>query len=348
MADTNNDFDLPRWQTHLDAVSTAPPPPAVSAAPPPRNHVLHPRQPRGPADAEHAPSPPYLAALSRSASLSGAPAATPAAPRIRRHPPHDDAMPSSSFYPPGVSYQSPSAPSAPAPASDSFAEMYYAPKRSQDPSRAGRSPLRGPSTPLLDPYQQPYPYPTHQPRPHPQQYPMDPQPAAQSHTHLATHAMVKQSSLSNPSTPISYLHSSQASHYYPHDQSMLVDMPPQRRRVSGFRRVRSVHDLQPRLEIEPAGRRMASNGAYLSVRRHSLPALAADFFLCPQPLHQLTTNIIDTYHICNPQFRYESTHNPRRVLTKPSKPVHNEGYDNEDYDYILYVNDWLGTEEGHK
>jgi dual specificity protein kinase YAK1 len=36
------------------------------------------------------------------------------------------------------------------------------------------------------------------------------------------------------------------------------------------------------------------------------------------------------------------------VLTKPSKPAHNEGYDNEDYDYILYVNDWLGTEEGHK
>lgn len=36
------------------------------------------------------------------------------------------------------------------------------------------------------------------------------------------------------------------------------------------------------------------------------------------------------------------------MLTKPSKPAHNEGYDNEDYDYILYVNDWLGTEEGHK
>lgn len=67
-----------------------------------------------------------------------------------------------------------------------------------------------------------------------------------------------------------------------------------------------------------------------------------------QPLRQLTTHITDTYRICNPQFKYESTHNPRRVLTKPSKPAHNEGYDNEDYDYILYVNDWLGTEEGHK
>ena len=57
---------------------------------------------------------------------------------------------------------------------------------------------------------------------------------------------------------------------------------------------------------------------------------------------------METYHICNPQFRYEAAHNPRRVLTKPSKPSHNDGYDNEDYDYILYVNDWLGNEEGHK
>ena len=36
------------------------------------------------------------------------------------------------------------------------------------------------------------------------------------------------------------------------------------------------------------------------------------------------------------------------MLTKPSKPAHNDGYDNEDYDYILYVNDWLGTDDGHK
>ena len=57
---------------------------------------------------------------------------------------------------------------------------------------------------------------------------------------------------------------------------------------------------------------------------------------------------METYRICNPQFHYESTHNPRRVLTKPSKPTHNDGYDNEDYDYILYVNDWLGAEDGHK
>jgi dual specificity protein kinase YAK1 len=36
------------------------------------------------------------------------------------------------------------------------------------------------------------------------------------------------------------------------------------------------------------------------------------------------------------------------VLTKPSKPCKNEGYDNEDYDYILYVNDILGSADGHR
>ncbi|KAF8549231.1 kinase-like protein [Imleria badia] len=111
---------------------------------------------------------------------------------------------------------------------------------------------------------------------------------------------------------------------------MLVDPAPQhRRRASGFRRVRDNRDLRPYVNSHPTGRRVDSNGLILS------------------PIRQLTTHIVDTYHICNPQFRYESTHNPRRVLTKPSKPAHNDGYDNEDYDYILYVNDWLGNEDGH-
>ncbi|KIJ68002.1 hypothetical protein HYDPIDRAFT_83234 [Hydnomerulius pinastri MD-312] len=111
---------------------------------------------------------------------------------------------------------------------------------------------------------------------------------------------------------------------------MVVDAAPQhRRRASGFRRVRDNRDLRPYVNNQQAGRRVDANGVILS------------------PLRQLTTNILDTYHICNPQFRYESGHNPRRVLTKPSKPSHNDGYDNEDYDYILYVNDWLGNEDGH-
>ncbi|KAG6880213.1 hypothetical protein C0992_003877 [Termitomyces sp. T32_za158] len=149
-------------------------------------------------------------------------------------------------------------------------------------------------------------------------------------THLSAHPTSRQNTISNPPTPLSYLHSqSPASQFYSPDQ-MAVDPPPQRRRPSGFRRVRTAHDVQPRTDVPITGRRMTSDGTYLS------------------PLLQLTTNIVETYHICNPKFRYESAHNPRRVLTKPSKPAHNDGYDNDDYDYILYVNDWLGTEEGHK
>lgn len=63
----------------------------------------------------------------------------------------------------------------------------------------------------------------------------------------------------------------------------------------------------------------------------------------------MTLHLPATYRICNPSFKYESSRNPRRVLTKPSKGTKNDGYDNEDSDYILYVNDILGSEEaGHK
>ncbi|KAI6110557.1 kinase-like domain-containing protein [Pisolithus croceorrhizus] len=111
---------------------------------------------------------------------------------------------------------------------------------------------------------------------------------------------------------------------------MVVDAPQHRRRASGFRRVRDSRDLRPYVNNQTSGKRVDANGVVLA------------------PLRQLTTHIVETYNVCNPQFRYESAHNPRRVLTKPSKPVHNDGYDNEDYDYILYVNDWLGSEDGHK
>ena len=67
-----------------------------------------------------------------------------------------------------------------------------------------------------------------------------------------------------------------------------------------------------------------------------------------QPLKALSTHLLQTYNLVNPSFRYETSHNPRRVLTKPSIKAGNDGYDNEEADYILYVNDWLGQEEGNK
>lgn len=101
-------------------------------------------------------------------------------------------------------------------------------------------------------------------------YAMDtssPHPSSQSQTHLVAHAASRQNSSSNPPTPLSYMPSSQASgaHYYPQDQAMSIDVPPPKRRASGFRRVRNVHDLQPRTDIPTTGRRMGSDGAYLSV-----------------------------------------------------------------------------------
>ncbi|KAK9674782.1 dual specificity protein kinase yak1, variant 2 [Basidiobolus ranarum] len=65
-------------------------------------------------------------------------------------------------------------------------------------------------------------------------------------------------------------------------------------------------------------------------------------------LKSLTRHIAKTYRDCNSKYTYEKTHNPRRVLTKPSQGVKNEGYDNENSDYILYVNDVLGVDSGHQ
>lgn len=101
--------------------------------------------------------------------------------------------------------------------------------------------------------------------------------------------------------------------------------------VPRFRKVQSMQDVSHRVHTQPLYRRADPEGGFLS------------------PLQALTTHLPATYRICNPNFKYESSRNPRRVLTKPSKGVKNDGYDNEDSDYILYVNDILGSEEAsHK
>ncbi|KAI4175027.1 MAG: hypothetical protein LQ346_008148 [Caloplaca aetnensis] len=98
-----------------------------------------------------------------------------------------------------------------------------------------------------------------------------------------------------------------------------------------FQRLERTSDLEPKINTQPAFRRANPEGGFIS------------------PLQSLTTHLPATYRICNPAFKYESSRNPRRVLTKPSKGVKNDGFDNEDSDYILYVNDILGNEEnGHK
>lgn len=61
-----------------------------------------------------------------------------------------------------------------------------------------------------------------------------------------------------------------------------------------------------------------------------------------------TIGLIECFSSYDPTFSYDKSLNPRRVLTKPSRPVHNNGHDNEKWDYILYVNDVIGNEEGRK
>ena len=101
--------------------------------------------------------------------------------------------------------------------------------------------------------------------------------------------------------------------------------------VPQFRKCHNAAELQPRINMQPPFRRANPEGGFIS------------------PLQALTTHLPATYRICNPAFQYESSRNPRRVLTKPSKGTKNDGYDNEDSDYILHVNDILGSEEtNHK
>ncbi|CZT15799.1 related to serine/threonine-protein kinase minibrain [Ramularia collo-cygni] len=110
-----------------------------------------------------------------------------------------------------------------------------------------------------------------------------------------------------------------------HQMSGTPDSVPQ------FTKVNGINDLNSHINSQPPFRRANPEGGFIS------------------PLQALTTHLPATYRICNPGFQYESSRNPRRVLTKPSKGVKNDGYDNEDSDYILYVNDILGSEEtNHK
>lgn len=131
-------------------------------------------------------------------------------------------------------------------------------------------------------------------------------------------------------------------------QNMSSSRTPGAGPVPRLQKIKSVQELQPRINSQPPFRRANPEGGFISVRE--IATFSILLLTCAaQPLQALTTHLPSTYRICNPTFKYESSRNPRRVLTKPSKGVKNDGYDNEDSDYILYVNDILGSEEtGHK
>ncbi|KAI9264296.1 kinase-like domain-containing protein [Phascolomyces articulosus] len=147
--------------------------------------------------------------------------------------------------------------------------------------------------------------------------------------------------LSSPTTPRSAT-SSFSSHLSPLRTTFAAPSIPEgspldftlpcTRNHSAFRRVRDHHDLRPILSN--------IDRSYHHTHHHHHHYTS--------PLLALTRDLNTTYQLCNDTFRYNAVHNPRRVLTKPSKPCGNDGYDNEDFDYILYVNDILGSTEGHK
>lgn len=56
---------------------------------------------------------------------------------------------------------------------------------------------------------------------------------------------------------------------------------------------------------------------------------------------KVTSGLVQTYQTSNQTFTYNQAAKPRRVLTKPSLGVKNEGFDNENSDLILYVGDVL-------
>jgi hypothetical protein len=62
-------------------------------------------------------------------------------------------------------------------------------------------------------------------------------------------------------------------------------------------------------------------------------------------LLRTTVYLKETYSSNNPKLDYTV---PKRVLTKPSKPVRNENHDNENYDYILKVNEILGQDPNYQ
>lgn len=97
-----------------------------------------------------------------------------------------------------------------------------------------------------------------------------------------------------------------------------------------IRRFVTRNQLMPVKVVHPKNRRALPDGGFMS------------------PLVALTTNLASTYHICDPEFDYQLSHNPRRILTEPHEPKLNGGFDNVESDYILHVNDILGTDENRR
>jgi serine/threonine protein kinase len=81
------------------------------------------------------------------------------------------------------------------------------------------------------------------------------------------------------------------------------------------------------------------------------PSVAGGVLPRPPPLKMLnrcTVGIVDLYSACSADFRFESSLQPRRCLTKNNTAISNEGRDNSEGDFILHARDVLGAVKGRR
>ncbi|KAI8981571.1 kinase-like domain-containing protein [Pilobolus umbonatus] len=153
-------------------------------------------------------------------------------------------------------------------------------------------------------------------------------PNYQSHTHSRTASIPTLNNTDYSPTYTRYSFPRYNSNSHTHDTQIILEEEPHyfdRIEYSGAFRI-----MNPEIELPYFPSRVKED------KHHGV-----------KPLLSLTVDLKATYHACNHSFQYNATNNPRRVLTKPSKASKNDGYDNDDFDYILYVNDILGSTEGH-
>eukprot|EP00051_Salpingoeca_urceolata_P020866 m.318174 g.318174 ORF g.318174 m.318174 type:complete len:1036 (+) comp19697_c0_seq10:540-3647(+) len=76
-----------------------------------------------------------------------------------------------------------------------------------------------------------------------------------------------------------------------------------------------------------------------------LPSPVPDDQERKRPLQRATCELKELYRDCNVEFRYDNSVVTRRVLTNPSSPVANDGYDNTKGDYILRAREQIGEDD---
>uniref|UniRef100_A0A2P2JKC4 Uncharacterized protein LOC8284284 isoform X2 n=2 Tax=Rhizophora mucronata TaxID=61149 RepID=A0A2P2JKC4_RHIMU len=91
--------------------------------------------------------------------------------------------------------------------------------------------------------------------------------------------------------------------------------------------------------------RQLASGAFVPWKEDAKKTQALRVVVKRPLVSRLTKEIVETYQICNPQFKYSEELNPKRYLTSPSIGVLNDGYDNVNSDLILNVNFALVNQE---